>query len=555
LFLVNFSVFAQENLSPHNLFYHCKSTTKSDFLNEGDFGAALLNENSDEVIAQIGNDNKNPTSYKSGSVIFSFVGDIPILDPGVVKDRSGIQICSSIFEGLVKYDKSSFQIVPAIAHKWVNQDNRIWTFYLKQNVKFHDGTICDSSSIKFNFDRQLEPSHPFSKPSYGFFSSMRSLFGVYGEEILKTEAPLPDKFRVILKDPDALFLNKLAHISASIVSPSAVKKYNNLFGENPVGTGAYRFAEWRKPGRIILTANSSQNLFYLNRIIYDTYLDIDSCARQLARGNIDIAADLQIKHAKSSGAARNITFTTSKTFDQCFLLFNCKNRDLRSREIRKAISHLINRKELALLFDGELSPSFIYAPLSDFSGDKGIDFSIEKAEALLKTNSNYSNRTLNLIYSSEVSFIQDPQAFADKIKFYLTQGGIKINLRQLSAEDYHREMSNGNYDMAVYVNSDISGDSNINLRFLWSSRAIKYGKNFSFYSNNLIDELLKKTENMSSASERLLIYRKIDSVLLSDMPAVPLFYCYQSVAYNKNVSNIKFHPSGIINMSEVRLQF
>ena len=486
------------------------------------------------------------SASKGGVLIFSFVGEVPVLDPGTVKDRGGIQICSSIFEGLVKYDKSSFRIVPAIARKWHSQDNLIWTFYLNKGTKFHDGTVCDANSIKFNFDRQLNPSHPFSKPSYGSFSSMKSLFGVYGDHILKTEAPQDDKFRVILKTPDSLFLNKIAHISACIVSPSAVKKYGNLFCENPVGTGSYRFSEWRKPGRIILASN--QNTF-LDRAVFETYLDFDSCQRQLLRGNIDIAVDLPRKQAKSAG--REIVYKTSKTFDQSILLFNCKNRDIKNRNIRKAISYLINKKELSLLFEGELSPSFIYSPLSNFAGEE--TFSPEKCEELLKSVPDFSNRTFNLIYPSQMSHIYAPQELAEKIVNYLKRGGIKVALKKLSPSDYYRALSLGEYDMALWVNTDISGDSAVNLSFLWSSRASKYGKNLSFYSNSSIDSLLQKAEFTDSASERLSNYRKIDSILISDMPSIPLFYCSQSLAYSRGISNINIHPSGILNISEIWL--
>lgn len=491
----------------------------------------------------------NSPVSRGGVLIFSFVGEVPVLDPGTVRDRGGIQICSSIFEGLVKYDRSSFKVVPAIARKWHSQNNLVWTFYLNKGVKFHDGTICDANSIKFNFDRQLNPAHPFSKPSYGSFSSMRSLFGVYGDQILKTEAPQGDKFRVILKKPDSLFLNKLTHISASIVSPSAVKKYGNLFFENPVGTGPYRFTEWRKPGRIVLSANKMSNKKVLDRAVFETYLDYDSCRRQLARGNIDVATDLPIKHAKSAG--RDIVFKSSNTFDQCILLLNCKNRDLKNPEIRKAISYLINKKELSLLFEGGLSHSFIYSQLSDFAG---VDnFSVERAEKLLKSVPDFSNRTFSFVYPNQLPHIYEAQELAEKIASYLRKLGIKTALKSLPASDYHRAISSGEYDLALFVNTDIIGDSAINLSFLWSSRALKYGKNVSFYSNPSIDSLLHSAELTGSAGERLTYYRKIDSILTSDMPSIPLFYCSQTLAYSRNVTNINMNPSGILNISEIWL--
>ncbi len=476
-----------------------------------------------------------------------------MLDPAVVKDRNAFQICSSVFEGLVKYDPSSLKIQPVIARKWHSQDNVVWTFFLRDDVFFHDGSKCNAAAVKFNFDRQLNPSHPYNKPSYGKFSSMQSFFGVYGESILKVEAPQPDKIRIVLAKPDATFLNKMAHVSAFIVSPLAVKSYGNLFAEKPVGTGPYRFVEWRKPGRIILAANSDYSRPappYLDRLVFETYFDFESCVRQLSRGNIDIAAELSMKQIKWGASGSEIVCKSFNTSDLCLLLMNCRSKDLKNAKFRKAVGYLINRKELSLLFDGETADSFLYR--TAYSKQPQLRYSPEAAEAIIRNIPDLQAKTFTLIYPSEpVSHMMEPEEVAMKMRDCLRKGGIRIVMKKMSAGDFERALSLGTYDFAVYMNVDFSGNTDMSVSSMWTAKALKHGRNLSFYTNSSIEELLAKSRAAKKDSQRLAMYRRIDQILIGDMPAVPVFYTNQSFAYLRNVRGFRVYPSGVLDMTGV----
>ncbi len=86
--------------------------------------------------------------------VFGAQGEPVQLDPAVITDGISSRITRQIFDGLVRYRGSTTEVEPALAEKWeVSRDGRVWTFELRHNVKFHDGTPLDAAAVVWNFER------------------------------------------------------------------------------------------------------------------------------------------------------------------------------------------------------------------------------------------------------------------------------------------------------------------------------------------------------------------------------------------------------------------
>src|SRR5437879_8430950 len=186
----------------------------------------------------------------AGTLVVGLVAEPVALDPAQVTDLNSNRVGRRVAETLVAFAEGSTQIVPGLAESWtISRDGLQYTFKLRKGVKFHDGTPLDAEAVKFSIERQIVPDHPASKLG-------KSPFARYFSGQLQAVEPLDElTVRFILKEPRASFLDVMAAAAASIVSPTAVKKFGLDYAANPVGTGPFRFAFWERGQRAVLGQN------------------------------------------------------------------------------------------------------------------------------------------------------------------------------------------------------------------------------------------------------------------------------------------------------------
>jgi peptide/nickel transport system substrate-binding protein len=141
------------------------------------------------------------------TLAFGNPGEPVELDPAVLVDTISSRITTQILEGLVKYKGATTEVIPALAEKWqVSSDGTVWTFTLRKNVKFHDGTSFDASAVVWNFDRwrlSAHPQHENKVKAGKTFEHFESQFGGFDDKcvIAKVEAVNPLTVRVTLRAP------------------------------------------------------------------------------------------------------------------------------------------------------------------------------------------------------------------------------------------------------------------------------------------------------------------------------------------------------------------
>lgn len=167
--------------------------------------------------------------------------DAETLDPAGQTNPTTSSIVEHMVETLVRLQPDG-SVAPGLARKFTESpDGRVFTFELRQDVEFHDGTTFDAEAAALSLKRFLDPR---------LRVSMRAPFDA---NLVGGIIPVdPLTLRITLKDRSRLFLQKLASTELGIVSPGHARSFPDSFNEEPIGTGPYRFKERRKGESIVL---------------------------------------------------------------------------------------------------------------------------------------------------------------------------------------------------------------------------------------------------------------------------------------------------------------
>ncbi|HBV98674.1 MAG TPA: ABC transporter substrate-binding protein [Desulfotomaculum sp.] len=487
--------------------------------------------------------------------VFAQGSDPRGLDPAFVDDGESANPIVNIYDTLVRYKSGSTEIEPALATEWTpSPDGKEWTFKLRQNVKFHDGTPFNADAVVYSVSRQLPPQRTDDMP-YASFT-----FG----PVQKVEKVDDYTVKFILSDPYAPFLANLAMaLAAPIVSPAAVEKYGKDFIDNPVGTGPFKFAEWKKGQQIELVANKEYwgGAPKLDKLVYKFVKENSVRASELRTGavqamngvdpnDVKMLEDAGVKVIKNPGMNINYLafFSNKKPFD--------------NPKLREAVSHAINRQNLVeFLYQGlaELPNGVLPSFMPGY--DKTLapyDYNPEKAKQLL-AEAGYPNglKTTLLTYSTVRPY--NPvggDKLAAAIQADLRKVGIEAEIKTYPWKEY-KEIYTPEIvkegDMMLYGWIGDNGDPD-NFLSLLETKEIKSTLNTGKYSNKKVDELLVKGRTAQAMEERNAAYSELQKIVEKDAPWVFLSHSKDMAAYNSNVEGMDLHPTGVIFFRDVDIK-
>ena len=497
------------------------------------------------TLAACGSDKQQLTT-----LVFGRGSDSVGLDPGLETDGESFKVCDNIYETLVAYDSESTAILPQLAHSWdVSADQLTWTFHLQRGVHFHDGTIFNAEAMLFSLGRQFYKDHPHHKVEggYRYWKDM-------GMDDILAELTAPDDstFVIRLKKPNAPFLSNLAMNFCSAVSPTAIKKYGRDYFKNPVGTGPFRFLEWRKDERIVLARNDNYwgPKAKLDRLIFKPIQEAAIRFLELSQGTVQGLDNLNPEYIDEIRDNPELQLLTQPGMNVGYLAMNMDKAPFDDLRVRRAINHAVNKQALVdNFYQGlALAAKNPIPPTLWGYNDKitGYAFDPNKARALL-AEAGFPDGFETELWAMPVPrpYMPQPDKIAQAVQADLAKIGVRARIVQWEWGTYLDKVSNGEHPMALLGWTGDNGDPDNFLHVLLDkTAAVKPAQNIAFYKSEELHKVLVAARISADRYQRSKLYQQAQEIIFHDAPWVPLVHATQTAAFHRGVSGFILHPTG-----------
>jgi ABC-type transport system substrate-binding protein len=463
--------------------------------------------------------------------------DAVTLDPQDMTDNPSENVCRHIYDNLVAFDEK-LNIKPSLAQSWeTSADGKIWTFHLRNDVKFQDGTPFNAKAVKASFDRVLLDKDPF----LGRVLRRRSLYTVL------SEVKVVDDYTVqlITKDPFGPMLPTLAHGAGGIVSYDATQKSGKDFGSQPVGTGPFKFVEWVRGERIVLQKNPNywSAAPKIDRIVFLTVKEDATRVAMLERGEGDVVLSIPATEVTRLRSNPAITMRVDDSVRVIFMGMNTQKKPFTDMLVREALNYAVDRKAITdriLMGLGTPMDSPMGAAWGHVSG-RVYEYNPDKAKALL-AQAGYPNGFETTMWSPQGRYLMDRQV-AEAVVGYLDKVGVKVKMQVMEWATYMNALSvpakQANWDLFLLGWAPSTGDADWALRpVLATSMFPPDGNNDALYSNSTVDALILKGMTSTDQNVRLNAYSQVQQLVLADAPWIFLHVQQQVTGVRNRVAGV-----------------
>jgi len=471
------------------------------------------------------------------------------LDPVFITDIYAASVAQQVFDGLVQFD-ANLNVVPCIAKSWkASYDGLVWTFDLRQGVKFHHGREVRADDFVYTFTRFLHPRT--ASPRAWLFERVQgaqAFLAGTAERVEGLQALDAYTLQITLSQPYAPFISILGMVQAQVVPREEVERLGAAFGRQPVGTGPFRFVNWVAREQITLEVNEEyfEGRPFLDHLHYRIITDPQRAMAEFELGTLEdtvIPKDL-LTPLRSDPRFK---FFRKPVLATLLLWLEMRDGPLSNHKVRQAINYAINREAISnTIWQNRLVQAHGILPLGmpGYNPDLGgYPYNLAHARQLLVEAGHPEGKDLPPLelWTSVAStlVLQEHEA----IKRDLEHLGLKIELFTAESWQHYKTAVLGKRPGAMYRYAwfaDFPDPDN----FLFSLFHSQSPSNYGHYSNPTVDRLLEQARSEGDYLKRIESYRQIEALIMADAPVVNLMYSTSEMLFQSYVQGMELNPLG-----------
>ena len=477
--------------------------------------------------------NSGSSSGSKENVFRINFSDPPTFDPHLVTDTTSASIIVEIFSGLVTLNKD-LDIIPDLAESWeVSDDGMVYTFNLRDDIKFSNGENVTAQDFKWSIERSANPD----TGSYNADVYLGDIIGVKevidsngGIQEVEGVKAIDDKtLEITIDSPKTYFLAKLTYPTAFVLSQKYLESMGDDWIDSPVGTGPFVLQEYQI-GQILKLKR--------NDLYWGEKSKVDGVIMNLAGGvsmamyendEIDITgvglADLERVKDPNDPLSKDLVDVPPQ-FTLSYIGFNVNMAPFDDENFRKALSHAVDKLIADKIYSGLTKPAYAVIP-PGFPGYSpsinGLEFNPELAKDYL-SKSKYSDpatrpRIIVTIPGTGGSPGMDTEVISDMWRETL---GVEVEIQQVEWATYLQDMNRKR--LQVWAGSGWQADypdpqDFIDILF-YSGSDVNHGN----YKNEKVDDLILEARTELDQNRRFLLYNQAEQIVVDEAPIFPLWF-------------------------------
>lgn len=471
------------------------------------------------------------------TLVFAQISEGKTLDPQDTTEQYSQRVITAIYDRLVEIDETTGKICSGLAKSWEQLDENTLLFHLNDNVYFHNGDKLTAEDVKFTIERAK------TLPKVAHLYKLIDNIEVVDENTVKFHT----------SEPFAPLLAHLSHKTASIIS----KKYFEEKGvdgfQNPVGTGPYKFKEWKVGDKLTIEAN--ENYFKgapaIKYVVVRAIPEENSSVMGLETGEIDLIADLNAESRKLILDNKDLQYKEMSGISTIYVGINTSKGIMKDAEVRKAIAMGIDRDaiiESILLGSVKKAECFVSPKVFGYSEDtKVYPYNLEEAKKIIEAKGLTGTKVTLGVSNSSIRM-----QMSEIIQAQLAEIGLNVSIESLEWGAFLTATGRGDLDMFTlgWGPSTFDGDYGYYPNF--HSSQLGAAGNRSQYVNPEMDRLLDLAKKETDVKKREELYKEVSKIINEDVPAIPVYYINNTVAATKNIEGLE--PTSYIMFQNLKFK-
>ena len=469
---------------------------------------------------------KNPV--EGGSIKVGISQDLDSLDPHRAVSAGTKEVLFNIYEGLVKPD-SDGNLIEALAESYeISEDAKVYTFTLREGVKFHNGDAVTAEDVKYSIDKCADTSN--GDPLVSAYSIVE-----------RVETPDEKTVEIYLSEANTEFL---AYMTTAIVP----RDYEEL-DTDPIGTGPFKYDSRNPQENVIIVKNEDYwgEKAHLDKVEFRVVSDADMLVTNLKGGSIDMAMRLTVSQAAELTEGFHVEEGTMNLVQALYL--NNAVEPLNDEKVRQALCYAIDPKEIMdMIADGKGARigTSMYPGLKKYFDEEYSTYyeqDYEKAKALLKEAGYADGFDLEITVSAaDKPHVDTAQVIVEQLKNI----GVNAAIKPVEWEAWLEEVyANSKFESTV-VGVDAS---NLSARAMLERFTTDGHGNFTGFSDAEYDKVFQEAIATTDEDEKVKLYKEAEGILAERAANVYIQDLANMVAISDRFDGYKFYPLYVQDMS------